>query len=61
MLVDLARVEQRIQAVLEVLNDWASDRRRSPLSVARQTVRGWLRKYAGEGMGGWPIAASRPL
>ncbi len=47
MLVELGLVEQRYQAVLEVLNDGASitDVARR-YGVARQTVHDWLRKYA---------------
>ena len=53
MLVELNVVEQRYQAVLEVLNDGASvtdvARRHG---VARQTVHEWLRRYAADGLGG---------
>ena len=51
MLVELGLVEQRYQAVLEVLNDGATvtDVARR-YGVARQTVHGWLRKYAAEGL-----------
>ena len=53
MLVELNLVEQRYQAVLEVLNDGASvtDVARR-FGVARQTVHEWLRRYAAEGLGG---------
>ena len=56
MLVELGLVEQRYQAVLEVLNDGATvtDVARR-YGVARQTVHEWLRKYAAEGLGGWRI------
>jgi Homeodomain-like domain len=52
MLVELGVVEQRYQAVLEVLNDGASvsDVARR-YGVARQTVHVWLRKHAAEGAG----------
>jgi transposase-like protein len=53
VLVELNVVEQRYQAVVEVLNDGASvtdvARRRG---VARQTVHDWLRRYAADGLGG---------
>ncbi len=53
MLVELRLVEQRYQAVLEVLNDGATvidvARRHE---VARQTVHGWPRKYAASGLAG---------
>ena len=62
MLVELGLVEQRYQAVLEVLNDGASvtdvARRRG---VARQTVHEWLRRYARDGLGGLADRTSRPL
>jgi transposase InsO family protein len=62
MLVELGLVEQRYQAVLEVLNDGASvtDVARR-YGVARQTVHEWLRKYAVEGLGGLADRSSRPL
>ena len=62
MLVELGLVEQRYQAVLEVLNDGASvtdvARRHG---VARQTVHDWLRKYASEGLRGLADRSSKPL
>jgi transposase InsO family protein len=62
VLVELNVVEQRCQAVLEVLNDGASvtdvARRHG---VARQTVHGWLRRYASDGLGGLADHSSRPL
>jgi transposase InsO family protein len=62
MLVELGLVEQRYQAVLEVLNDGASvtDVARR-YGVARQTVHDWLRRYAAEGLGGLADHSSRPL
>ena len=50
MLVELSVVEQRYQAVLEVLNDGASvtDVARR-YGVARQTVHDWLRQVRGRG------------
>ena len=53
MLVELGLVEQRYQAVLEVLNDGATvtDVARR-YGVARQTVHEWLRRYAAEGLAG---------
>ncbi len=62
MLVELGLVEQRYQAVLEVLNDGAtvSDvARRS--GVARQTVHEWLRRYAARGLPGLVDRPSKPL
>jgi transposase-like protein len=61
VLVELGLVEQRYQAVLEVLNDGATvtevARR---YGVARQTVREWLRKYAARGLAGLVDRSSRP-
>ena len=50
MLVELRLVEQRYQAVLEVVNDGASvtDVARR-YGVARQTIHDWLRRYAAGG------------
>jgi transposase InsO family protein len=62
VLVELNVVEQRYQAVLEVLNDGASvtdvARRRA---VARQTVHEWLRRYARDGLAGLADHSSKPL
>ena len=62
MLVELRLVEQRYQAVLEVLNDGApvTDVARR-YGVARQTVHAWLRSYAAEGLRGLADRSSRPL
>jgi transposase InsO family protein len=62
MLVELGLVEQRYQAVLEVLNDGATVpdvARRN--GVARQTVHDWLRRYGAEGLRGLADRSSRPL
>ena len=62
MLVELRLVEQRYQAVLEVLNDGATVTdvaRRS--GVARQTVHVWLREYASHGLAGLADGSSKPL
>ena len=62
MLVELGLVEQRYQAVLEVLNEGASvtDVARR-YGVARQTVHDWLGKYAADGLRGLADRSSRPL
>ena len=63
MLVELGLVEQRYQAVLEVLNDGATvtDVARR-YGVARQTVHVWLRRYAAAGSGGvGGSVSSKPL
>ena len=61
MLAELGLVEQRLRAVLEVLNDGASvsavARR---YGVARQTVHRWLRKYASGGLQALADGSSRP-
>jgi transposase InsO family protein len=61
VLVELGLVEQRYRAVLEVLDDGATvvevARR---YGVARQTVHGWLRRYAAAGLGGLADQRSRP-
>jgi hypothetical protein len=61
MLVELGLVEQRYRAVLEVLDDGATvvDVARRD-GVARQTVHGWLRRYAAAGLGGLADQSSRP-
>jgi transposase InsO family protein len=62
VLVELGVVEQRYRAVLEVLDDGATvtDVARR-YGVARQTVHGWLRRYANEGgLGALADRSSRP-
>lgn len=61
MLVELGLVEQRYQAVLEVINDGATVTdvaRRN--GVARQTVHAWLREYAARGLAGLADKSSKP-
>jgi transposase len=62
VLVELGLVEQRLAAVLEVLNDGASvtDVARR-YGVGRQSVHRWLRAYAAKGLGGLADRSSRPL
>jgi transposase InsO family protein len=62
MLVELGLVEQRYQAVLEVLNDGATvtDVARR-YGVARQTVHVWLAAYADHGLRGLADRSSKPL
>lgn len=62
MLVELGLVEQRYQAVLEVLNDGATvtDVARR-YGVTRQTVHGWLRRYARSGLAGLVDRSSKPV
>ena len=61
MLVELDVVEQRYRAVLEVLDGVSVVEVARRNGVARQTVHGWLRRYAGEGgLGGLADRSSRP-
>ena len=60
MLVELGVVEQRYQAVLEVLNGVPVTEVVRRYGVARQTVHDWLRRYGREGMAGLVDRSSRP-
>ena len=62
MLVELNVVEQRYQAVLELLNQGASVTdvaRRN--GVSRQTVHTWLHKYASRGLAGLADGSAKPM
>jgi transposase len=61
VLVELGLVEQRYQAVLEVLNDGAlvTDVARRT-GVSRQTVHEWLVRYANHGLAGLADSSSKP-
>lgn len=61
MLVELGVVEQRYQAVLEVLDGASVTDVARRFGVARQTVHDWLRRYAVEGLRGLADRSSRPL
>jgi transposase InsO family protein len=61
VLVELGLVEQRSQAVLEVLEGASVTGVARRWGVARQTVHEWLRKYAAGGLGGLADRSSRPL
>ena len=62
MLVELGLVEQRYQAVREVLDGSAVTAVARRYGVARQTVHEWLRRYAdGDGLGGLADRSSRPV
>ena len=62
MLAELGLVEQRSQAVFEVLNDGASVVDvASRYGVVRQTVHVWLNAYAADGLRGLAGRSSRPL
>lgn len=61
MLVELGVVEQRYRAVLEVLEGALVTDVATRYGVARQTVHGWLRRYAqAGGLGGLVDRSSRP-
>jgi transposase len=60
MLVELGLVEQRYQAVLEVLNGVPVTEVARRYGVARQTVHDWLRRYASEGLAGLADRSSKP-
>ena len=60
MLVELTVVEQRYQAVLEVLGGATVVDVARRHGVASQTVHGWLRRYASKGLAGLVDRSSRP-
>ena len=60
MLVELGVVEQRYQAVLEVLGGAAVTDVARRYGVARQTVHGWLRRFATDGLAGLVDRSSKP-
>jgi transposase InsO family protein len=60
MLVELGLVEQRYQAVLEVLNGVPVVEVARRFGVARQTVHDWLRRYGRQGMAGLVDRSSKP-
>lgn len=60
LLVELGVVEQRYQAVLEVLGGATVTDVARRYGVARQTVHGWLRRYADQGLAGLVDRSSRP-
>ncbi len=61
MLVELRLVEQRYQAVLEVLEGAAVTEVARRFGVARQTVHVWLGWYASQGLAGLADKSSKPL
>jgi transposase-like protein len=61
VLVELGLVEQRYQAVLEVLNDASTVTDVAVrFGVSRQTVHRWLRRYASDGIAGLVDHVSTP-
>lgn len=62
VLVELGLVEQRYQAVLEVLNQASTATDVAVrFGVTRQTVHRWLRKYASDGIAGLVDGSAKPL
>jgi transposase len=61
MLVELRLVEQRYEAVREVLDGASVTVVARRFGVARQTVHAWLVRYACGGLAGWADQSSRPL
>jgi len=59
--VELGVVEQRYQAVLEVLAGATVTDVARRYGVARQTVHTWLRRYASDGLAGLVDRSSKPL
>ncbi len=60
MLVELGLMEQRYKAVCEVLDGATVVEVARPNGVARQTVHGWLRRYASRGLAGLADRSSKP-
>jgi transposase InsO family protein len=61
LLVELGLVEQRLSAVLEVLNDGVSVTEVAErFGVSRQSVHRWLRRYAAQGLAGLVDQSSAP-
>ncbi|MEA2001475.1 MAG: IS481 family transposase [Actinomycetota bacterium] len=58
--MELSVVEQRYQAVLEVLGGATVVDVARRYGVARQTVHGWLRRYASQGLAGLVDRSSKP-
>lgn len=61
MLVEMRLVEQRYQAVLEVLDGASVTDVARRFGVARQTVHVWLTRYAGHGLAALADKSSKPL
>lgn len=61
MLVELNAVEQRYQAVLDVLAGSTVTEVARRFGVARQTVHEWLRRYARDGLKGLADGSAKPL
>ena len=60
MLVELGLVEQRLRAVREVFDGATVTDVAKRHGVTRQTVHGWLRRYASQGVAGLVDKSSKP-
>jgi transposase-like protein len=60
MLVELGLVEERHKAVLEVLDGATVVDVARRFGVSRQSVHGWLRRYASQGLAGLADRSSKP-
>ena len=60
MLVELGVVEQRYQAVLEVLGGASVTEVAGRFGVTRQSVHRWLRRYASSGLAGLVDGSTAP-
>ena len=60
MLVELGLVEQRLKVVHEVLDGATVTEVARRNGVTRQTLHGWLRRYANQGVAGLVDRNSRP-
>ena len=61
LLVELNAVEQRLKAVLEVLDGASVTDVARRYEVTRQTVHEWLRRYAADGLKGLVDQSSKPV
>lgn len=61
VLVELSVVEQRYQAVLQVLSGASVTEVAGRFGVSRQAVHRWLRRYRDEGLAGLSDRSSRPV
>jgi transposase len=60
VLVELSVVEQRYQAVLQVLSGASVTEVAGRLGVSRQAVHRWLSRYRDQGLSGLSDRSSRP-
>lgn len=60
MLIELGVMQQRHEAVLEVMGGLCVTEVALRYGVTRQTVHRWLRRYAGHGIAGLASESTRP-